>query len=91
MNEMLNRVGYELFLLESEAVEYIRNIFTQYSTAQKVVEKVKANRMDFEALAAKLEKRTKSKMAIVKQDCDSFYVLPFELAQEQGKKTYHTT
>ncbi|WP_075965320.1 phosphoadenosine phosphosulfate reductase domain-containing protein [Parabacteroides massiliensis] len=91
VNEMLNRVGDEVFLLESEAVEYIRNIFTQYSTARKSVEKVAANQIDFEVLAANLEKRTKSKMAIVKQDCDSFDVMPLELAQEQGKKTYHTT
>ena len=91
VDEMLNRVGDELFLLESEAVEYIRNIFTQYSTARKTVEKAAANQIDFEVLAAKLEKRTKNKMAIVKQDCDSFDVMPLELAQEQGKKTYHTT
>ena len=91
VNEMLNRVGDEMFLLESEAVEYIRNIFTQYSTARKSVEKVAANQIDFEVLAANLEKRTKSKMTIVKQDCDSFDVMPLELAREQGKKTYHTT
>ena len=45
VNEMLNRVGDEMFLLESEAVEYIRNIFTQYSTARKSVEKVAANKL----------------------------------------------
>ena len=82
VDEMLKRVSNEMFLLESEAVEYIRNIFTQYSSARKTVEKAAANQMDFEALAAKLEKRTKSKMAIVKQDCDSFDVMPLDLAKE---------
>ena len=91
VDEMLKRVNNEMFLLESEAVEFIRDKFAQYSSARKTVEKAVANQMDFEALAAKQEKRTKNKMAIVKQDCDSFDVMPLEVAQEQGKKIYQTT
>lgn len=81
VDEMLKRVNNEMFLLESEAVEFIRDKFAQYSSARKTVEKIAANQMDFEALVARQEKRTKSKMAIVKQDCDSFDVMPLEIAQ----------
>ena len=91
VDEMLKRINNEMFLLESEAVEFIRNKFAQYYSARKTVEKAVANQIDFEALAARQEKHTKNKMAIVKQDCDSFDVMPLEVAQEQGKKIYQTT
>jgi 3'-phosphoadenosine 5'-phosphosulfate sulfotransferase (PAPS reductase)/FAD synthetase/ferredoxin len=88
---MLERCKDEMFLLESEAIEFIRGIYVQYSTARDSVERVKANQMDYESLIAKLEKQTKQKMAIVKQDCDSFDIMPLENAQRVGKKTYQTT
>lgn len=88
---MLERCADEMFLAESEAIEFIRDVYVQYSSARKSVEKVKANQMDFEALVAKLEKSTKQKMAIVKQDCDSFDIMPLENAKQEGKRTYATT
>ena len=88
---MLERCSDEMFLAESEAIEFIRDVYVQYSSARKSVEKVKANQMDFEALVAKLEKQTKQKMAIVKQDCDSFDIMPLTNAKQEGKRTYATT
>lgn len=88
---MLERCTDEMFLVESEAIEFIRDVYVQYSSARKSVEKVKANQLDFEALVAKLEKSTKQKMAIVKQDCDSFDIMPLENAKQEGKRTYATT
>ena len=37
------------------------------------------------------EQKTKRKMAIVKEDCDSFEVMDYDIAQEQGKRIYQTT
>lgn len=88
---MLERSKDEMFLLESEAIEFIRNVYVQYSTARDSVAKVKANQIDYEVLAAKAEKQTKQKMAIVKQDCDSFDIMPLDNAKQEGKKTYQTT
>jgi 3'-phosphoadenosine 5'-phosphosulfate sulfotransferase (PAPS reductase)/FAD synthetase/ferredoxin len=88
---MLERCKDEIFLLESEAIEFIRGIYVQYSSARESVERVKANQMDYEALVTKLEKQTKQKMAIIKQDCDSFDIMPLNNALQEGKKTYHTT
>ena len=62
-----------------------------YSSAKKSVGAAKANQLDFEALAAKVEKKTKQKMAIVKEDCDSFDVMPLEQAEAEGKRVYQTT
>jgi len=88
---MLKRCNDCMFLAESEAIEFIRETYMQYANARHSVEKVKANQMDFEALAKKAEKSQKKKMAIVKQDCDSFDIMPLETAKEEGKKVYQTT
>ena len=88
---MLERNRDELFVIESEAIEFIRDVYTMYSSAKKTVGNAKANQMDFEALAAKAEKMTKQKMAIVKEDCDSFDVMPLEQAEAEGKRVYQTT
>ena len=91
MKKMLTKNHDFMFLLESEAIEFIRETFSQYAGARKSVERVAANQMDYEALAKRMEKKTKQKMAIVKEDCDSFEIMPLEAAEEQGKKVFHTT
>ena len=88
---MLKKCKDEMFLLESEAIEFIRGIYIQYSFARESVRRAKANQLDYETLAAKIEKQTKQKMAIVKQDCDSFDIMPLDNAKQEGKKTYQTT
>lgn len=91
MKKMLENCKDEMFLIESEAIEFIRGEYLKYATARESVKQVKANQLDYDALVAKLEKQTKQKMAIVKQDCDSFDIMPFDTAKQEGKKTYKTT
>ncbi len=91
VDTMLERNKDPMFLIESEAVDFIRDTYLAYSAATKSVERVDANKIDFEALTERLEKKNKQKMAIVKQDCDSFDVVPLESAQEQGKRVFKTT
>ena len=91
VSEMLDRNRDPMFLIESEAIDFIRDTYIAYSAATKSVERVDANKIDFEALTARLEKKTKQKMAIVKQDCDSFDVMPLDQANEQGKRVFQTT
>jgi phosphoadenosine phosphosulfate reductase len=88
---MLERCKEYMFLLESEAIEFINETFTQYAGARKSVKNVAANQLDYEALAARAEKKSKSKMAIIKEDCDSFDIVPLAEAEKQGRKIYHTT
>ena len=88
---MLERCTNEMFLVESEALQFIRDVYIQYSSARDSIEKVKANQIDFDTLVAQFEKKTKQKMAIVKQDCDSFDIMPLEVAKNEGKRTYATT
>lgn len=91
LKKMLERCKEYMFLLESEAIEFIHETFIQYAGARKSVQNVAANQLDYEALAAKAEKKSKKKMAIVKEDCDSFEIVPLDKAEEQGRKIYQTT
>lgn len=91
VKKMLERCKEYMFLLESEAIEFIHETYEQYTGARKSVKDVAANQLDYEALALKAEKKSKTKMAIVKEDCDSFDIVPLASAQEQGKKIYQTT
>lgn len=91
MKKMLERTKDQMFLCESEAIEFIRDIYDTYSGANRMTEKHAANRMDFELLAEKQEKKTKQKMAIVKEDCESFDIMPLSEAEKQGKKVLKAT
>lgn len=91
VKRMLKKNQNEMFLLETEAIEFIRDIYVQYVDASKKVEAFKANQVDFEALAERLAQKSKQEMAIVKENCDSFDIMPLEEAKSAGKRTYATT
>ena len=91
MKKMLKRTSDLMFVLENEAIEFIRDIYTEYTKVNKTYNKADANKLDFEAMANKLEKNSKKKMAIVKQDCDSFDIMPMDVAESEGKKALLST
>ncbi|MFA5806168.1 MAG: phosphoadenosine phosphosulfate reductase family protein [Melioribacteraceae bacterium] len=80
-----------LFILEQEAIEFIEQTYRTYSL-KKLRSKAKANEeIDWALLAEKHEKSTRVKHAVVKQDCDSFDIMPLDLAKEQNKIVYLNT
>ena len=80
-----------LFLLEQEAIEFIEQTYRTYSL-KKIRSKAKANEeVDWALLAEMQEKNTKIKHAVVKQDCDSFDIMPLDLAKENNKTIYLNT
>ena len=91
VNKMLERCKEYMFLLESEAIEFIRDTYTTYARVNKTYAKASANTMDFEAMAERASKRAGQKMAVVKQDCDSFDIMPLSSAQQEGKRVLLTT
>jgi len=91
MKKMLERTKEQMFLCESEAIEFIRDTYDTYSGANRMTEAYAANRIDFESLAEKQEKKTKQKMAIVKEDCESFDIMLLSEAEKQGKKVLKAT
>ncbi|MDD4108664.1 MAG: phosphoadenosine phosphosulfate reductase family protein [Prolixibacteraceae bacterium] len=80
-----------LFLIEQEAIEFIEQTYRTYSL-KKIRRKAKANEeVDWALLAEMHEKNTKIKHAVVKQDCDSFDIMPLDLAKENNKTVYLNT
>lgn len=91
VKKMLEKCKEYMFLLESEAIEFIHETYEQYASAQKSIEAVVANKLDFDTLVMRAEKSRKTKMAIVKEDCDSFDIMPLKDAEELGKRVFQTT
>lgn len=90
--EMLRRNSDQMFLIENEAIEFIRDTYTTYAGANRAHDAIAANReIDFEALAEKVGKKTRQKMAVVKEDCDSFDVMPLDAANAQGRRVLLST
>lgn len=85
---MLEKNRESMFLIESEAIEFIRDTYDTYTRATKVREQ---NVVDFEKLAERQQKKTRQKMAVVKEDCDSFDIMPLDEAEQKGRKILHTT
>jgi len=80
-----------LFLIEQEAIEFIEQTYRTYSL-KKIRNKAKANEeVDWALLAEMHEKNTKIKHAVVKQDCDSFDIMPLDLAKKNNKTVYLNT
>lgn len=92
MELMLRRNKDEMFLIENEAIEFIRDTYNAYAGVNRAHDTIKANQeIDYEALAERAEKRTKQKMAVVKEDCDSFDVMPLDAANAAGKRVLLST
>lgn len=90
--EMLRRNADPMFLIESEAIEFIRDTFTEYTRVNRANTVARANTaVDYEELAARVEKKTKTKMAVVREDCDSFDIVPLAAANAEGKRALLST
>ncbi len=74
-----------MFLIEHEAMEFINSVYRRYKGITKASESNPD--IDFQALAARLEKKTGEKQVVVKEDCDSFDIMPESEANAQGKGT----
>lgn len=61
VKEMLYRNKDFLFLLESEAIEFIRDTYLQYASANRSTERVASNQLDYNMLLERAEKRSKKK------------------------------
>lgn len=91
MDAMLRKNADLMLVLESEAIEFIRDTYSTYAKVNLAYEKEAANKLDFVAMAEREEKISKRKMAVVKQNCDSFDIMPLEEAQNAGKKVLLST
>lgn len=91
VKKMLQRTSDLMFVLENEAIEFIRDTYLTYAKANKTYAKADANKLDFETMAERVEKKSKQRMAVVKQNCDSFDIIPLATAEKEGKRVLLST
>jgi 3'-phosphoadenosine 5'-phosphosulfate sulfotransferase (PAPS reductase)/FAD synthetase/ferredoxin len=72
-----------MFIIEHEAMDFINQTYRRYKNIREVSQKNPD--LDFQKLASSLEKKTKEEHVVIKEDCDSFDVMPLSKAEEQGK------
>lgn len=72
-----------MFIIEHEAMDFINQTYRRYKNIHKVTKKNPD--IDFQRLVDKLEKKTKEEHVVIKEDCDSFDVMPLSKAEEMGK------
>ena len=72
-----------MFIIEHEAMDFIDQTYRRYKNIRKVA--TKNPDIDFQSLASHLNKKTKQEHVVVKEDCDSFDVMPLSKAEELGK------
>ena len=74
-----------IFLIEHESMVFIDSEYRKYKAAERAI---KNNpEIDFQKLAENLSKKTKKEFAVVKEDCDSFDVMPIEAIEQRGKSS----
>lgn len=83
MDTLRKRNEDTMFLLEHEALEFIDQTYRRYKNIKQVASK--NPELDFQQLAANQAKKTRKEHVVVKEDCDSFDVMPLTEAQKAGK------
>ena len=83
MERLRSRNEDTMFIIEHEAMDFINQTYRRYKNISEVTQKNPD--LDFQQLASSLEKKTKEEHVVIKEDCDSFDVMPLSKAEEQGK------
>lgn len=83
MEHLRSRNEDTMFILEHEAMDFINQTYRRYKNIREVSKKNPD--LDYQRLANNLEKKTKEEYVVIKEDCDSFDVMPLSKADELGK------
>lgn len=83
MERLRSRNEDTMFIIEHEAMDFINQTYRRYKNIREVSQNNPD--LDFQRLASNLEKKTKEEHVVIKEDCDSFDVMPLSKAEELGK------
>ena len=83
MERLRSRNEDTMFIIEHEAMDFINQTYRRYKNIREVAKKNPD--LDFQQLATIVGKKTKEEHVVVKEDCDSFDVMPLSKAEELGK------
>lgn len=89
MEHLRSRNEDTMFIIEHEAMDFINQTYRRYKNIREVSQKNPD--LDFQRLASDLEKKTKEEHVVIKEDCDSFDVMPLSKAEELGKSPILST
>ena len=78
-----------MFLIEHEAMEFIHATYRKYKGITNA--SINNPAIDFQLLAEKITKKTGEKQVVVKENCDSFDIMPEKEANAQGKDAVLTS
>lgn len=84
MDRLRERNEDAMFIIEHEAMNFIDETYQRYRGIARVSEKNPD--IDFQQLAERQTKQSKEKHVVIKEDCDSFDIMPLSEAERQGKK-----
>lgn len=84
MERLRDRNEDAMFIIEHEAMNFIDETYHRYRSMARVSEKNPD--IDFQQLAERQTKQSKEEHVVVKEDCDSFDIMPLSEAERQGKK-----
>lgn len=88
MRTMLEKNKGPMFSLEREAMDFIREQYTQYASTRVGGGVPPNNEVNFSTLCRSEEKEKGTKHAIVKLNCSSFDIMPVEEAKLKRLKIY---
>lgn len=83
MERLRERNEDTMFIIEHEAMDFINQTYRRYKNIREVSQKNPD--LDFHRMASNLEKKTKEEHVVIKEDCDSFDIMPLSKAEELGK------
>ena len=83
MERLRSRNEDTMFIIEHEAMDFINQKYRRYKNIREASQKNPD--LDFQQLASNLGKQTKEEHVVIKEDCDSFDVIPLSKAEELGK------
>ena len=83
MERLRSRNEDTMFIIEHEAMDFINQTYRRYKNIREASQKNPD--LDFQQLASNLGKQTKEEHVVIKEDCESFDVMPLSKAEELGK------
>lgn len=90
VNVLSNINEDSLFLIEHEAMEFISNVFDAHKH-HKNNKNIENDIISYDDLASKVEKATKTKQTVIREECGSFDIMPNDKAAQLGKvKVYNS-
>lgn len=87
ISAIIKKNANSLYLLEYEAIKFISDIYKSHKQS-KNTEKESVN---FEGIAKNLEKKNNQKYTVVREDCESFDIMPAEQAADAGQSVVYNS